>query len=244
MDARHRQPPHRDQAEVHGCVSQCWRAKAGKSDPIACGPRCVSLHSPQPSPPPPSLFRPSVLVLSNCRVGIPSLSSSLFLSLALPRTPSPTLTFSTGCSCHDAPAHRSLSIATNSSASLLRSPPRPGSSSPSHHHPSVAYCHIRLSVNQHSLRVIYNTHTHNAHPPNITWTQYSHPRTRIQAASGQVSASSRNQTSPAFPLPRRLHHYVRVHSRTPIQWISKTRPVPRARPAVACTLPTVAARPK
>ena len=43
-------PPHRDQAKAHGvCVCRRHRrprsAEAGKSDPIACGPRCLSLHS-------------------------------------------------------------------------------------------------------------------------------------------------------------------------------------------------------
>jgi hypothetical protein len=110
-------------------VSQCWRAKAGKSDPIACGPRCLSLstlhkhhHLPPSSSSVLSLIAVSEYHLLSLYLSLPpsflALTHSLphFLHwLYLPRRNRPPLP---------------LYIATNSSASLLRSPPRPGSSSP------------------------------------------------------------------------------------------------------------------
>jgi hypothetical protein len=223
------------------------RAEAGKSDPIACGPRCLSLHSPQASPPPCALhvfvfvLRP---LYSPCLNTLPSRPTSLLPPSFRSRTPSLS---PQARSCHDATAHRSLSIAINSSASLLRSPPRPGSSSPRLITPASPTATTGSRSTQHTTNtpsVSSTTHTLTKH--NLD--SYSHPRTsslspsfRRFPQSDQSSISPPSQTS---RLHKQLRNYVRVHSRTPIQWISKTRPVPRARPAVACTLPTVAARPK
>jgi hypothetical protein len=96
----------------------------------------------------------------------------------------------------------------------LRSPPRSWELLPPIHHPKRSpYCHTRSTT----LSPCHSRSTqptkHYTHSPNITWTQYSHPRTRIQAAPGQVSVGSRNQSNPALPLPRTL--CVFINSFTP-----------------------------
>ncbi|KAM0696972.1 hypothetical protein Q7P36_003043 [Cladosporium allicinum] len=157
-------PPHRDQAKAHGvCVCRRHRrprsAEAGKSDPIACGPRCLSLHSTLHKHHHHLPLRLSLFVLSNRPVEY-HLSLSLPTSLQHPHSYHALPHFLHLPAVAPTQPRTAPSIAINPSASLLRSPPRPSWELLPRLITQRRPLPQRLSVNQHSLRVIYNTHTH------------------------------------------------------------------------------------